>query len=117
LSCLPDGRSQTQANDLFFFATPETSHEQDASIYASFAKWNRLIQRGHAEPARAFLFERSCTLDRAMPVRVGFYYGANRYGRTYVTLHGSKILTQGSQRDFCPGRPSRSSLGNFDGSH
>src|SRR5580704_13277861 len=114
---LPDRWSQSQANNFFLFAAPETSHQQDAFTNTGFAKRNCLIQRGHAEPARALLLQRLRALDRAVPVGIGFHDGTNRHPGAYVLLHYAKVSPQRSQRDLSPSRSSRGSLGNFDGSH
>src|ERR1700680_4814494 len=114
LPSFPDRWSQSEANDFFFFAAPETGHQQNASANARFAKGNRLIERGDAEPTCAFLLECSRALDCAVSVSIGFHDRTNRDARADVALHLAKILLQSSQRDFSPGRPSRGSFGDFD---
>ena len=114
---LPDRRSQSQTNDIFLFAPPETGHQQDASANPSFAKRNRLIQRSHTKPARSLLLQRPRAFNRPVSIGIRFHDGANLDPTADVLLHCAKVLPQGSQRNFGPGRPSRGSLNDFDSSH
>src|SRR5207247_9296664 len=53
----PDRGCQIEPDDLFLFAAPESSHQQDSAFDSLFAQGNRLVERRDAEPGRAFLFE------------------------------------------------------------
>src|SRR5579871_5614075 len=117
LRCLPYRRRQIEAHNLFFFASPETGHQQNAPANASFAKRNGLIERGHPKPAGAFFIERARAFDRPMPVAIGLDDSANGYTRSEMLLYGAKILAQRTQRNVRPCGTSRNALGKFDGSH
>src|ERR1700758_622262 len=90
----PDCRSKLSADDLFFFALPESGHQEDPSAQPSLAKRNTLIGRRNPEPLGAFRLECQRTRSRTMPVSVGLDDGACNHFRANVRLHGTKILSQ-----------------------
>ncbi len=114
LAWLPNRRGKALANDLFFLATPEAGHQQDAAANACVAQRDGLIQRGHALPARAFLFQRAGTFDGAVAVGVGFHHGADIHAGADVPLHHAKIVPEIGERNFGPSGTRRHPLNDFN---
>ncbi len=100
---LPDSRREAQANDLGFFAAPETGHQQNIAADAGLAQRNGFVERSDAEPACAFGLKRPRAFDGAVTVGIRLHYGTHGNIRTDMLLHDSKILPQRGERDFRPG--------------
>src|SRR3954464_11718665 len=117
LARLPDCGSQLQANEVLFFAAPETSHQKDASANTGVTQWDRFIQRSNAEPARSFLLQRLGTFSGAVPVSVRLDNRADGDARTDVPLDHAEVIAQVLQRNLGPGRSSRRTFQDFSRGH
>ena len=80
---------------------------------ARIAQRDRLIQRSHAQPVRAFGLKRARTLHRAVPVGIGLHHGAHSHTRSHMLLHRAKVLPQSGQGDFRPGGTRRHAAQDF----
>jgi len=109
----PYRRSEAEANDLILFPAPEARHEQDVGLNACITQGDGLVERSYTEPLSAFGFECARTFHRAVAVRVSLHNGANVHSPTDMLLHDAKVLTQSLQRDFSPGRASRTAYSAF----
>jgi len=57
----------TAGGVFFFFAPPESRHQEDARPNAGFPQRNGFIERSHAQPARSFFFQRPGVRQRTEP--------------------------------------------------
>src|SRR5688572_23501162 len=97
----PDGGGEVVLDHGPLFSAPEAGHQQNAGLDAGFAQLHAFFRAGHAEPFRAFGFERAAATDDAVTVSVGLDDGADAGGGD-VIAQDAKVVAQGVERDLGP---------------
>ena len=100
---LPDRGRELAANDLFFLATPETRHQEDASSQPRNSQGYAFIRCGHTEPLGPFCFKRQGARSRAVSIGVCLDHGTRDNVRADVLLYQAKVLAQRRKRNLRPG--------------
>ena len=97
-------RGQRVVQRVFFLAAPHSHHDQHASGDSTFPEGHTFIGRGDAEPASAFLLQRSCTLRIAMSVGIALHHRADCHLGPDMLLQYSEIVAQCRKRYLSPVR-------------
>src|SRR5580765_127084 len=100
---LPDGRGQILADDFFFLAAPETSHQQNSSAQSGGTQRHSFVGGGYAEPLCSCSFEGQRARRRTVAVSIRLDDGADFNRLANVRAQGAEIAAQFIERNFRPG--------------
>src|SRR5580658_7852803 len=110
---LPHSRSELDLDYLPFISTQETCQPPLARLRHCVAQWNCFIERGNAQPARAFVLQSPRTFHSSVAVSVGFHHSTDGHASARMLDDSAKVLPQIGEGDFRPSGAGSYAARNF----